>query len=274
MEQGLYSRAYFSKPRAGRDFLSVVTSAIGLGAVGWAVTQTSSLEQLVDVRSIFIVGVGTVATTLLQYNFRTCWLTLVSILRSLLGTPVKAAVAMRREIDDAIINGDHLVTLREGTRVTGELLNDIVFMYRQGLLFDEIDQFVTSRLEAELSDKRVAAELLRRAALTAPALGLFGTVLGLTGVLRSMDDPTKIGPLMSLALMTTAYGSGLGSFACTPLAGRLEHHNTVFVEVHRQLLSRVGILLAREERTFGVTHAPQISDNASDQIRTSEHADN
>lgn len=265
MEQGLYSRSYFSKPRTGRDVPSVLISFIGLGAVGWAVAQASSIEQLLDVRSIFIVGVGTVATTLLQYDFRTFWIAFVSILKSLWSTPAQSVVSMRREIDDAIMNNDHLATLRDATRVTGELLNDIVFMYNQGLLFDEIDQFVTSRLEEEYTDRRIAAELLRRAALTAPALGLFGTVLGLTGVLRSMDDPNNIGPLMSLALMTTAYGAGLGSLVFTPLAGRIEYHNTVFIESHRQLLSRVGILLSREERTFNITHSPQLSDDEPDQ---------
>jgi chemotaxis protein MotA len=73
-------------------------------------------------------------------------------------------------------------------------------------------------------------------------------VIGLIEVLQSLEDPTKIGPAMSLALMTTAFGSILGSLVFTPLAGRLEHHNIVYVETHKLLMNRVSILLKREDR--------------------------
>ena len=260
MEQGLHSKTYLTRPKTGRDVASALLSVIGLGAVGWAVTQASSVEQLLDARSIVIVGLGTLATTLLQYDFRSLISTFVAVVRSFFGAYDGSVLRIMREVDDAIVKNEHLATLRDGERIDGELLNDVVFMYNRGLLFEEISQFVTARVEDEFNNRRIAAEVLRRAALTAPALGLFGTVLGLMGVLRSMEDPTQIGPLMSLALMTTAYGAGLGSLVFTPLAGRLDHHNMVFLETHKQLLSRIGILLSREEREFSVAHVPRTDD--------------
>lgn len=266
MEQGLQSRTYLSKPRGGRAWVSVLVSLVGLGAVAWSITQTTSLAQLFDARSALIVGVGTLATTLLQYDARTLWGSIMSVLRSIWAAVDDSVLEMRREVDDAIVQNAHLTTLRDGERITGELLNDVIYMYHRGLIFEEIDQFVSARIEDELNQRRVSAELLRRAALTAPALGLFGTVLGLMGVLRTMDNPSEIGPLMALALMTTAYGAGLGSLVFTPLAGRLEHTNNVFLENHRQLLSRIAILLTREEREMNVTHTPR---SPSDETRSS-----
>lgn len=260
MEQGLHSKTYLSRPKTGRDFASALLSIIGLGAVGWAVSQATAADQLLDVRSLIIVGLGTLATTLLQYDFRSLANTLVAVLRSFFGAADPTVLKTMREVDEAIMKNEHLATLRDGERVDGELLNDVVYMYNHGLLFDEINQFVVARLEDEYSTRRVAADVLRRAALTAPALGLFGTVIGLMGVLRSMDDPKQIGPLMALALMTTAYGAGLGSLVFTPLAGRLDHHNAVFLETHKQLLSRIGILLSREEREFTVAHVPRTAE--------------
>ena len=257
MEQSLHSKTYLAQPRRRRDVASALISLAGLAAVGWAVTQASSPRELFDLRSILIVGLGTVATTLLQYDFQSLLSAAWAVVRSFFRTPEGQVSKMLEEVDDAIMQNDHLATLRDGDEISGELLNDVVYMYNRGLLFDEIDKFVAARLEDEFSNRRVAAELLRRAALTAPALGLFGTVIGLTGVLRAMDDPTQIGPQMSLALMTTAYGAGLGSLFFTPLAGRLEHHNMLFLDSHKQLLSRIGILLSREERQFTVTHTPQ-----------------
>lgn len=263
MEQGLQSRTYLSKPRGGRAWLSVLVALLGLGAVAWAITQATSLSQLFDPRSALIVGVGTFATTLLQYDARTLWTAIMSVLRSMWSALDNSVLETRREVDEAIVQNAHLTTLRDGEKITGELLNDVVYMYHRGLIFEEIDQFVSARIEDEHNERRVSAELLRRAALTAPALGLFGTVLGLMGVLRTMDNPSQIGPLMALALMTTAYGAGLGSLVFTPLAGRLEHANNVFLENHRQLLSRIAILLTREEREMNVTHTPRlVSDEA------------
>ena len=264
MEQGLYSKLYLTRPRTGRDLFASFLSVVGLGTVAWAITQAGSPRELLDVRSIIIVGLGTLATTLLQYDFRSLISTIVAIFRSFFSVADPTALKNLKEVDDAIMKNEHLATLRDGERVDGELLNDVVFMYNRGLLFDEINQFVTARIEDEYANRRIAAEVLRRAALTAPALGLFGTVIGLMGVLRSMDDPTQIGPQMSLALMTTAYGAGLGSLVFTPLAGRLDHHNSVYLETHRQLLSRIGILLSREEREFSVAHVPRNLDDEAE----------
>jgi chemotaxis protein MotA len=141
-----------------------------------------------------------------------------------------------------------MTDLRRGTELNGEILNDICFMVDQKLLYEEIDEFVTSRIQDEYLDRQIAVELLRRGGVISPALGLFGTVIGLIGVLQSLADPSKIGPSMSLALLTTAYGAGIGSLIFTPLAGRLEHHNTIYLEVHKQLMSKVSILLRRDER--------------------------
>jgi flagellar motor component MotA len=41
----------------------------------------------------------------------------------------------------------------------------------------------------------------------APAFGMIGTLLGLIFMLSSMDDPSKIGPSMAVALITTLYGA-------------------------------------------------------------------
>lgn len=264
MDQGLHSRTYLSRPPHGRAWVSFIVSLLGLAAVAWAIADSTEPTQLMDLRSLLIVGVGTLATTLLQFDLRTLLLTLGAVLRSFFTSSDTSVIEMLKEVDQAIMQNAHLVTLRDGSTVNGELLNDVIYMHHQGLLFDEIDQFVTAHVEDRYHRRRISSELLRRAALTAPALGLFGTVLGLVGVLRSMENPADIGPQMSLALMTTAYGAGLGSLVFTPLAGRLEYMNATYLETHRQLLSRIGILLSREERAFQVPHAPRSSEIAED----------
>jgi chemotaxis protein MotA len=54
-----------------------------------------------------------------------------------------------------------------------------------------------------------------------PAFGMMGTVLGLVSMLRNLEDTSSIGPLMSVALITTLYGSMVANIIAIPLNGRL-----------------------------------------------------
>lgn len=56
----------------------------------------------------------------------------------------------------------------------------------------------------------------------APAWGMLGTLLGLINMMKGMgEDPSQIGAGMSLALLTTLYGSLLANWICIPVAAKL-----------------------------------------------------
>lgn len=57
----------------------------------------------------------------------------------------------------------------------------------------------------------------------APAWGMVGTLLGLINMMRVMGtDASSIGAGMSLALITTLYGSVVANWICIPIARKLE----------------------------------------------------
>jgi chemotaxis protein MotA len=203
-----------------------------------------------DFRSFFFVVGGTLGVLLFQFDLETFLHTILLVLRSFITNPVKYLNPAIEELDETIIKGGSIIDLRDGKEIVGELLNDIIYMTKEKLFYEEIEDFVGNRVASIFLVRKVAVSLLNKGAKIAPALGLLGTVIGLIEVLQSLEDPTKIGPAMSLALMTTAFGSVLGSLVFTPLAGRLEHHNIAYVETHKMLMNRVSILLKREERNL------------------------
>lgn len=84
-------------------------------------------------------------------------------------------------------------------------------------------QNLLRRETSALIDQRVrAAGIFRRAADTAPAMGLIGTLVGLVQMLSQLDDPSKVGPGMAIALLTTFYGAVLGTVLFGPIAAKLE----------------------------------------------------
>ena len=74
-----------------------------------------------------------------------------------------------------------------------------------------------------------AQEVFRRMGMYAPAFGLLGTLIGLVQMLSELQDPSTIGPAMSLALLTTFYGSLLSTTLFLPIAGRLKARTVVEV---------------------------------------------
>lgn len=74
----------------------------------------------------------------------------------------------------------------------------------------------------------------------APAFGMVGTLIGLVVMLKNMDDPTKIGPGMAVALLTTMYGAVIANFFALPLVDKLSAKHDE--EVLYLEIAKAGIL--------------------------------
>ena len=59
----------------------------------------------------------------------------------------------------------------------------------------------------------------------APGFGMIGTVLGLVGMLRNLEDKSSLGPNMAVALITTLYGCLLANWILGPMATKLAGQN-------------------------------------------------
>lgn len=73
-----------------------------------------------------------------------------------------------------------------------------------------------------------------------PAWGMIGTLIGLILMLNDMDDPSTIGPSMSVALVTTLYGSLIANWLCNPIASKLKVNNDI--EMMMKEITVEGIL--------------------------------
>lgn len=59
-----------------------------------------------------------------------------------------------------------------------------------------------------------------------PAWGMIGTLIGLINMLQQLSDVSTIGPNMSVALVTTFYGSMLANWICIPISTKLKSKNS------------------------------------------------
>lgn len=72
-----------------------------------------------------------------------------------------------------------------------------------------------------------------------PAWGMIGTLMGLVNLLKSLDDPSGIGPAMALAIITTFYGSVLANFVCTPIANKLAGNSAEEIRLREMMMEGV-----------------------------------
>ena len=94
------------------------------------------------------------------------------------------------------------------------------------LVADDYDRFeIYNILEKDLelfySKRTSQINILETLGKLAPAFGFVGTIIGLIGVLSNMQNPAEIGKGMSIALLTTLYGSLISNFVFLPLGRKL-----------------------------------------------------
>jgi chemotaxis protein MotA len=76
---------------------------------------------------------------------------------------------------------------------------------------------------------------------------MIGTLLGMVQMFSNMEDPSKLGPFMAVALLATLYGALLANLICLPIADKL-HVKLEEEEISRTLILD-GILQIREAKS-------------------------
>lgn len=136
---------------------------------------------------------------------------------------------------------------REGLLALEDELEDLQdeFM-KKGLrlVVDGTDAAVIRDLmELELSQMQSRHEgkinIVNMWSALAPGLGMLGTVVGLIGMLRNLDDKAAIGPNMALALITTLYGSMVANLLMIPFCNKLRNHDAKETTVREMVIEGV-----------------------------------
>ena len=183
-----------------------------------------NLENFFDPSSIMIVLGGTVSALLVSYPL------------SFFGQiPKHIKVAFMPTKFDAKEYIQTIVEIAKPARVDGILsiqdkvdaIPDTFFRNSLHLVIDGIDaEKVKAMMESELDymDERHAQArgFYAKGSSYAPAFGMIGTLVGLINLLKSLDNADAIAPAMSVALITTLYGSFLANLIFAPISNKLK----------------------------------------------------
>jgi chemotaxis protein MotA len=230
----------FEAPSRRMDLATLFGLAAALTLIGIAIVLNGSPLAFIDIPAILMVVLGTFAVTAISYTGEELREAQPSFRQALMRTEIDPRICARR-----------VLTLADKARKRGLLslqadlhgLRDAPFLQRSlamlvdGLQVDEIERNMTLEAHAVAQGRHRAAAILRRAAEVSPAMGLIGTLVGLVQMLGNLDSPERIGPAMSLALLTTLYGALMANVVFLPLASKLERNATV-----EQLVSQINTM--------------------------------
>ena len=207
------------------DLMTVIGLVSGLGLVLYGILSGGGLlSSFYDFPSIVIVFGGTIATTLMSLDTGD----VKGFGKIAKNAFTKKAVPYRETIEKIInfantARKEGLLALEEASRTVED-----PFM-KKGLMLivDGTDPvLVKDILEDEISfieaRHQKGAGVFDAMAQLAPAMGMLGTLIGLINMLKNLDDPSNLGQGMSIALVTTFYGSIIANMICLPISNKLK----------------------------------------------------
>ncbi len=198
--------------------------------------EGSGFSGFIDPAAMVLLGLGTPSIMLLSHgitDFFTGGRLVVSSMFS----------RLRKHHDEVI---DTLTLLSKAVRSEGiaavvpfrdkaryPLLRDGLSLLINDFKPEEIRHNLSARVNAKQSHMQLAANLFENMAKLAPGVGMIGTLMGLIKMLSHMDDPSKIGSNMALAMITTLYGLMLGTIIFGPWAEKvaLEAEKTLEIDI-------------------------------------------
>jgi chemotaxis protein MotA len=223
------------------DLATIIGILLAFGLVFTAIAKGGHALAFIDVTAMFIVMGGTLGATLVNYPLKNVFGVLGVVKNAFFTTAEQPSDVIKRFLEYANR------ARREGILSLEPLLKGINDDYlRKGLQLtvDGLEpQTIQEILETEISSleerHESGADILSVLGTFAPAMGMIGTVIGLVKMLKTIDDPSTIGPAMAVALITTFYGALLANLVFIPLAGKLRNRSKEEIHLREMILEGV-----------------------------------
>jgi chemotaxis protein MotA len=176
-----------------------------------------------DGGSVAIVVGGSVCAALVSFPLRNL-LGIIKVIRNCFFSKVQDSHALIADIVKyaEVARRDGILALENVTAdIKDPFLVSGIQMAVDGQDPDLIENVLMNDLDTVQSRHSDGKALFENIGRFAPAFGMIGTLIGLVIMLQNMNDPSKIGPAMAIALLTTMYGAVLANLIALPMAEKL-----------------------------------------------------
>ncbi len=211
------------------DIATIIGLVGGVGCIVMSViTSGGTMMGIIDIPSVFMTVGGSF-----------CALLIVAPLKDVINTLKVMGKTFKIPDFGEKMLVQNMVALSEKARREGILaleegledLDDEFMKTGLRLVVDGTDgAVIRGIMESEMSQIEARhmnfIGIVNQWAGYAPGFGMIGTVLGLVGMLRNLEDKSSLGPNMAVALITTLYGCLLANWILGPMATKLSGQNS------------------------------------------------
>lgn len=215
---------------------------VGLILILGSIVMGGSPDSFIDIPSAMITIGGTIAATLITYPMPKVKAVFAVTKKIMNAGSLDISPWYRTIIDLATIaRRDGILALEDRLdNISDEFLRRGLQMLVDGNPADVVSTILQMEIDNMEDRHSIGHSMWKSMGAYAPAFGMIGTLIGLIQMLQNLDDPSKIGSGMAVALLTTFYGAFVANMFCIPIQGKLEQRTAEEVHLKKMLLS--GIL--------------------------------
>lgn len=225
------------------DIATIIGLILGLALIlGSIAIGGGGLGPFVDVPSVMITVGGAFSALLINFPLKSV-LGMFGVVKNcfLLKLPETQEILNKFEELATIARRDGLLAIENSLEsISDRYMLRGLEMVAGGTERDEIQAMMETEMSYISERHQSGKKIIDSLGAAAPAFGMIGTLIGLVQMLRTLDDPSKIGGGMAVALLTTLYGAVVANLFCIPLAGKLEQRSAQEMMVRELMM--IGVL--------------------------------
>jgi chemotaxis protein MotA len=199
---------------------------IGIFCVIYSIHYSGNLRSFMNLPSFLIIAGGTAGALILAFPFERL---------KTLGSVI--ARAFKKDHIDLQKDIETILELSEFAKKNGtlalenlakqydndEFLQKGIYLLADGLAEDMLIASMQNDIYFAQKRHKQGHAMIDLIASSVTSLGLMGTYIGLIPMLEHLEDPTSLGPLMAIELVTSFYGAFLSYVIFMPLSRKLKN---------------------------------------------------
>ncbi len=206
------------------SFSTLIGLLAGMLIVSSAMAMGSSIYLFVDIPGVMIVVGGTLAATMIRYSMKDSFEAIGLSFRAVKLTKETQDLKQLIDITEDMLRASRKsgMLALEHIEVDNQFYRDGVRMLVDGYAIELVQKALKEQNALFVEVAETSSGVFRAIGEAAPAFGMIGTLVGLIQMLANLNDPSTIGPAMSIALLTTLYGALIANLFALPMADKIE----------------------------------------------------
>lgn len=247
--------------------MAILTVIVGLGMAIYfmlfmiADTSVPLVEGFLPPEVLAFVVVGSLGCTMARNSLGDFFRMLGSAGKYLYYSQPDQLQLVNEIVELANVNRRDGPIAMQNIEVKNKFLQKAVNLVVDGTDAGIIEATLNTEIALQREREKVTVDMLKFWADVAPSFGMIGTMIGLVGMLKNMDDLKGIGDSFAIALLTTLWGAVVAYVICKPWAEKLEGYSKSDMLINQLILE--GCLLIKAN-----TNPRLIADRLSSRLAT------